>query len=254
MAYDPATGCVQHLKGAKNLAAYLEDMFPYQWSGGICNCRDINGGSSWSHHAECRAYDCMIPTNGGAYRPELGDPIIELLGPHGRRLGLDHLILNRTIYSARSPDGRPYTGRHPHYNHAHIGLNTLGADNLTYATLVAVLGEPVGGPTPPGDDDMDTIKALQKQCNAGGFKGANGQPLVVDGLLGTNTQHALDALAVAASKEGAKGDDGDRGPAGPRGPRGLSGVDGDDGADGEDGTGLEPGDEIKLGTTATVLP
>ena len=153
MAYDPATGCDQHAQGAKALAAYLEDRFPYQYSGGICNCRNVNGGSSWSHHAECRAYDCMIPTgSGGSYRPELGDPIIELLGPHGRRLGLDHFILNRRIYSGTSPDGRYYSGRHPHYNHAHIGLNTMGADNLTYATLIAVLGDP-NDPAPiPGED------------------------------------------------------------------------------------------------------
>lgn len=205
MAYDPATGCTPHSAGAKALAAYLEDMFPYQYSGGICNCRNVNGGSSWSHHAECRAYDCMIPTgSGGSYRPELGDPIIELLGPHGRRLGLDHFILNRIIYSTKSPDGRPYTGRHPHYNHAHIGLNTLGATNLTYATLVAVLGEPAGGPTPPPqeDDDMETIKALQVQCNAGGFTGADGKALTVDGLLGKNTQHALNELAKAAAADG----------------------------------------------------
>ena len=150
MPYDPADGCTPHSAGAKALAAYLEDRFPYQYSGGICNCRNVNGGSTWSHHAECRAYDCMIPTDGGAYIPAHGDPIIELLGPHGFRLGLDHFILNRIIYSATSPDGRYYSGRHPHYNHAHIGLNTLGATNLTYATLVAVLGDP----NDTGDNDM----------------------------------------------------------------------------------------------------
>ncbi len=154
MVYDPATGCIPHSAGAKALAAYLEDRFPYQYSGGICNCRNINGGSTWSHHAECRAYDCMIPTDNGAYIPEYGDPIIELLGPHGRRLGLDHVILNRVFYADSSPDGRYYSGRHPHYNHAHIGLNTLGANNLTYATLVAVLGDPFDRNPPPGEETM----------------------------------------------------------------------------------------------------
>jgi len=177
--------------GAKALAAYLEDMFPYQYSGGIYNCRDVRGGSSWSHHAEGRAYDCMIPTNGGQYRPELGDPIIQLLGPNGKRLGLDHLILNRTIYSTRSPDGRYYSGVHPHYNHAHIGLHTIAATNLTYATLVAVLGEPDGGTPPEEDEDMtEYIKAQQENLRAAGYVGANGRPLTIDGIYGANTQFA----------------------------------------------------------------
>jgi hypothetical protein len=131
-------------QGAKSLAAYLEDRFPYQSSMGICNCRPVRGGTTRSHHSECRAYDCGIPTDNGKYIPTFGDPIHELLGPHGKRLGLDHLILNRRIYSATSPDGRTYKGVHPHYNHAHIGLNTRAGQTLNYATLVAVLGDPSG--------------------------------------------------------------------------------------------------------------
>ena len=47
---------------------------------------------------------------------------------------------------------------------------------------------------------------------------------------------------------GPKGDDG------ARGSKGIRGATGADGADGADGTGLEPGDTLNLGTTATVLP
>jgi len=202
--YHSPTSCTPKLpKGAKSLLAYLEDHFGYVFSMGICNCRDVRGGSSLSHHANCRALDAGIPTgSNGSYRPELGDPIHQLLGPHGRELGLNHLILNRTIYSARSPDGRWYGGVHPHYNHAHIGLTEAGAINLNYASLVAILGEPAGGITPPPEDDMETIKALQIQCNSGGFKGADGKVLKVDGLLGPNTQHALNSLAKAAAAGG----------------------------------------------------
>jgi hypothetical protein len=190
--YDAATGCVPHPHGAKALAAYLEDRFPYQFSLGICNCRDVRGGTSWSHHAECRAYDCGIPTNSGAYRPELGDPIIELLGPHGKRLGLDHVILNRVIYSAKSPDGRPYTGVHPHYNHAHIGLHTIAADSLTYATLVSVLGTPTNG----GDDDVEQVyKDLQQ-----GLKDAGYYTGTIDGLWGPNSKAAYSAMCKDAKK------------------------------------------------------
>lgn len=148
--YADPTSCTPRLPGgAKSLAAYLEDRFPYQTSLGICNCRPVRGGSTLSHHGPCWAYDCGFPTGpGGSFLPEYGDPIVELLGPHGRRLGLDHLIMNRIIYSARSPNGRVYRGRHPHYNHAHIGLSEEGARHLNYATLVAVLGDPAAG----GDD------------------------------------------------------------------------------------------------------
>ena len=144
--YADPTSCLPALPaGAKSLAAYLEDQFPYQRSLGICNCRPVGGSSTLSHHGPCWAYDSGIPTGpNGVYLPEYGDPIVELLGPHGKRLGLDHLILNRTIYSARSPNGRYYRGVHPHYNHAHIGLSEEGARHLNYATLVDVLGEPEG--------------------------------------------------------------------------------------------------------------
>lgn len=153
--YVDPTSCLPALPaGAKSLAAYLEDRFPYQTSLGICNCRPVRGGSTLSHHGPCWAYDSGIPTGSrGSYLPEYGDPIVELLGPHGRRLGLDHLILNRIIYSARSPNGRVYKGTHPHYNHAHIGLSEEGARNLNYATLVAVLGDPGTG----GDDAMSLL-------------------------------------------------------------------------------------------------
>lgn len=204
--YDAATGCDQHPTGAKALLAYLVRAFPYGWSGGICNCRNINGGSSWSHHAECRAVDFMIPTAAGRYIPAYGDPIHELLGPHGRRLGLDHLILNRTVYSKKSPDGRYYGGRHPHYDHAHIGLHTIAADNLTYATLVSVLGDP-GGIAPPteGDAEMEAyIKGQQENLNAAGFTDYEGKALVVDGKYGARTQSA-EAKRDAAAKSGGTG-------------------------------------------------
>jgi hypothetical protein len=172
-------------------------MFPYQFSLGICNCRSVRGGSTFSHHANCRAYDCGIPTNDKRYRPELGDPIHRLLGPHGQRLGFDHLILNRIIYSRRSPDGRPYKGVHPHYNHAHIGLTSKAGANLNYATLVAVLGEPAGGPTPGGDLEMNALKLGSKGDAVGYYQEAlnnlvSTKPLLkVDKDFGTKTDTAV---------------------------------------------------------------
>lgn len=205
-AYSAPTSCTPATpQGAKALAAYLEDYFPYQFSLGICNCRPVRGGTTMSHHGPCRAYDCGIPTGaGGAYIPAMGDPIVRLLGPHGRRLGLDHLILNRRIYSAKSPDGRAYTGVHPHYNHAHIGLTRAGAVNLNYATLAAVLGEPVGGqpPTDPGDNNVEKVyKDLQQGLkDAGYYTGA------IDGLWGPNSKAAYSAMCKDAKRTGSSGD------------------------------------------------
>lgn len=160
-SYAAPTTCKPAIpQGAKSLLAYLIDRFPWVFSMGICNCRGSTGGSGLSHHANCRAVDLGIPTTpSGGYISKYGDPIIELLGPHGKRLGLDHLILNRIIYSATSPSGRYYSGPHPHYDHAHTGLTVAGATNLNYATLVAVLGDPAGGaimlPILVGTDDED---------------------------------------------------------------------------------------------------
>ena len=94
-------------------------------------------------------------------------------------------------------------------------------------------------------DDMETIKAIQKQCNAGGFRGVNGQPLTVDGILGPNTQHAMNALAVAASVPGEKGDKGDKGSDGLRGPKGAQGIEGDPGPTGIAGIQGVKGDDGK---------
>lgn len=245
--YASPTSCTPKTpQGAKSLLVYLGDYFPYTFSMGICNCRNVGGSSSLSHHANCRAYDCGIPTNRGAYRPELGDPIHQLLGPHGRRLGLDHLILNRRIYSARSPNGRRYNGVHPHNNHAHIGLTAAGGLHLNYATLVAVLGEPAQGgddmaflPLQDGDgldrgrpERRDDVFLLQSML---GFTHGD-----LDGFYGGDTAAAVaphdpaggdgsvcGGLTYAAIQgEGTKGAKGDPGVKGDPGRKGDPGKDG----------------------------
>lgn len=197
---------------------YLEDMFPGQVSMGICNCRDIAGGSSWSHHAECRAYDEGFAVFTGQ---TIGIRTLELLGPHGARLGIDHMILNHDpgasdrgdprVYSARSPQGRTYTGSHPHKNHNHIGLTRNAGRLLTYATLVDVLGDPSdqtketedmlplqfghGYPVQPdgsklaGDHShrIEDVRALQDLLNL-----AYGTGLKLDGLYGPATATAVE--------------------------------------------------------------
>ncbi len=168
-SYQSATGCTKYgPAGAQALLTYLEDIFPGQVSMGICNCRSVRGGSSYSHHAECRAYDEGFAVFVGQ---TIGVKTLELIGPHGRTIGCDHMIMNHQpgasgrgdprIYSARSPQGRVYTGSHAHKNHNHIGLTRNSGLHLTYATLVSVLGPAI---PKEGDDDM----LLQK-----GSKGQN---------------------------------------------------------------------------------
>lgn len=186
--YQSATGCTRYgPAGAQALLTYLEDCFPDQTSYGICNCRQVRGGASYSHHAECRAYDEGFAVFEGQ---DIGVKTLEKLGPHGKRLGIDHMIVNHQpgaadrgdprIYSARSPSGRTYTGTHPHKNHNHIGLTRGAGVNLTYATLVEVVGEPSGLVE---SSDMAFTKGLTEAqwralYQAGIAKGASEQAVV----------------------------------------------------------------------------
>lgn len=150
-AYQPASGCTKYgPAGAQALLTYTEDVFTeLHRSMGICNCRPVNGGGSWSHHAECRALDSGFTIVTGQ---PWGYWFALILAEHGARVGLDHIITNAEpwasgrgkplIFSARSPSGRTYTGAHPHKDHNHNGLTRNAGRNLTYATLVAVYGTP----------------------------------------------------------------------------------------------------------------
>ena len=131
--------------GIKAYAAYAEDAWPYQTSMGIYNCRFIGGTTTYSKHACGDAYDQGIPTesNGGPI-PQLGDPVVTALAANGVALGISQIIYNRKIYDRRSPNGRTYRGRHPHYNHLHISFTHGAGQNLTYAYIVLVLGDPKG--------------------------------------------------------------------------------------------------------------
>ena len=129
--------------GVKAYAAYAEDAWPYQTSMGIYNCRYIGGTTTYSKHACGDAYDQGIPTeSNGQPIPQLGDPVVEALAANGVALGISQIIYNRKIYDRRSPNGRTYRGRHPHYNHLHISFTHGAGQNLTYAYIASVLGNP----------------------------------------------------------------------------------------------------------------
>lgn len=147
--------------GSKAFLAYLLDTFPYTKSMGLYNCRNVAGKSDKSEHAEGRALDLGIPiTTSKKAKPELGDPVTELLMPHGKRLGIQLMIYNRRAWSARSPDGREYKGPHPHYDHVHLGLTPIAGAMLTYATLEEVLGGAEPAPELNGITHRVTATAL----------------------------------------------------------------------------------------------
>ena len=130
----------QAMPGARALLAWLLKAYPSTSSLGIYNCRNVRGGTSMSIHACGRAVDLKVPMINNRGTP-LGHSIVNQLAAEGKRLGIQAIIYDREIWSARSPDGRYYGGTAPHYDHIHIELNKNAGSKLNLATLYAVLGE-----------------------------------------------------------------------------------------------------------------
>lgn len=197
--------------GVKAYAAYAEDAWPYQTSMGIYNCRYIGGTTTYSKHACGDAYDQGIPTQSNrAAIPQLGDPVVKALAANGIALGISQIIYNRKIYDRRSPNGRTYKGRHPHYNHLHISFTQGAGQSLTYAYIVSVLGEPEG-------EDMSLLGFDIGVMGAPAVKGLKSETLQamlvergydlgtwgpnedgIDGSAGDDTRTALHEWKIAA--------------------------------------------------------
>lgn len=104
---------------------------------GIYNCRSVRGGATTSLHGEGRAFDAGFPVGDTD-----GDELLRRLLRVPGRLGIQCIIYERTIYSAKSPEGRPYTGVVPHDDHLHIEFTWESATELTYETVKTVLARP----------------------------------------------------------------------------------------------------------------
>lgn len=138
--WDAAVRCTSGATaGAQLLLQWALAEYPVSWSGGIYNCRTVRGTQVRSIHGEGRALDVMLPTPSGRAHSE-GYSLLRRIGVHGRKLGVQCVIFDRTIYSARSPDGRPYTGVHPHVDHLHIELTRAAGRSLTSERIVSLLG------------------------------------------------------------------------------------------------------------------
>jgi peptidoglycan hydrolase-like protein with peptidoglycan-binding domain len=157
----------------------------------------------------------MFPVIGGKAHSE-GHDLFKILAQNADKLGLQAIIWDRKIFSARTPSGRVYTGTNPHVDHLHIEMNRHFADTLTPARINSILGTAPSAPNlrPPENlrtlrlaspfmrgEDVRFAQRKMGNLNADGvfgpktdtetrnFQKTNG--LKVDGVIGKQTWTAL---------------------------------------------------------------
>ena len=89
---------------------------------------------------------------------------------------------------------RPYSGANGHWSHVHISVLAANQNDVSLWNIGIEKGDE--------KELKELIKAIQTALNAGGFKGANNKVLSVDGVIGPNTQFALNSQAHAAAQQG----------------------------------------------------
>lgn len=181
---------------------------------GIYSCRSVRGSTTRSLHGEGRAVDVGFS---GVANPA-GTRLLNLLLPHVGELGIQLIIWNRRIYSARYPRGAAYTGVVPHTDHLHIELTWAAARTLTRARIRQVLG---GGGAPPATDwtairrwnaglvyndfvklpnmDGGTPKSMQIGVLQNALNIVNNAGLKVDGEYGPATMAAVYKFQIAVN-------------------------------------------------------
>jgi len=178
--------CLTNYQASKNL--------------GIYNCRTVRGSTAPSMHGEGRAIDVGFPVLNRKAHAD-GSRLLEDLAKHAGDLGLQCIIWNRRIYSARSPRGRKYTGTNPHIDHLHIELTREAAKHLTPQRIAQVLGR-AEAPTAPEKSKVEALPTLRlrRPRMTGSYvtkvqelineKRAHGK-IKVDGVFGPNTRRAV---------------------------------------------------------------
>jgi peptidoglycan hydrolase-like protein with peptidoglycan-binding domain len=197
--------------------AYVLATFPRATNLGIYNCRNARGTTTFSPHAEGRAIDVGFPLASNGRGSSYGYALVNaLLKADPSKLGIQAIIYDRKIWSAKSPSGRDYTGVHPHYDHVHIEMTRAAADSVTLATVRSVLGGGVSTGSryeayktgvKPGSRTIgqfrtqpwsagDDVKEVQRLLNAWYPKLSR---LAVDGYFGAKT---TDRVRYLQSKAG----------------------------------------------------
>jgi peptidoglycan hydrolase-like protein with peptidoglycan-binding domain len=162
-AWYPAERCTDGPEpGAKALMAYILENFQNARNLGIYNCRTVRGGTTTSPHGEGRALDVGFPLGSDGKGSTYGHALVEALLDAGpSKLGIQAIIYDRRIWSAKSPSGRDYTGVHPHYDHVHFEITRTAAAAITLATVRNVLGGQITEPEPPPADRYETYKSAK---------------------------------------------------------------------------------------------
>ena len=146
---------------------------------GIENCRTIAGSGNRSLHGEGRAIDVGFSGSGNPN----GTALLQVLLRHRVALGIQLIIWNRRIYSARHPNGAPYsrTGNATieHRDHLHIELTWHAARTLTLgrvrqivagtssATVTTPVPVTVPIPEPEPEEDDDVKQTLIRHHDGG---------------------------------------------------------------------------------------
>lgn len=130
------------MPGTKNLqtAIMQSPEYPEAMDFGILNCRPVRGGTSLSKHGKGRAGDTGFPLLPGRVAHPRGYQLVAVLRANAWELGLETIIWNRTLYSARWPQGRYYDGVADHKDHVHWEQITPYAKSLTLDQAVDLIG------------------------------------------------------------------------------------------------------------------
>lgn len=128
---------------------------------GIYVCRSVRGSADRSVHGDGRALDF-------GYRSiAAGNRLLLILLKHRMALGIQLIIYNRRIYSAKAPNGAAYQGVNSHTDHLHVELTWNAATSLTPSRIRQILAgsnipTPIVPATPPptAPVDMAAVRRL----------------------------------------------------------------------------------------------
>lgn len=155
-AYQAAGGCTGYTPNGSNefMNWAVHDFGQGARNLGIYNCRSVRGSYNRSVHGEGRAVDVGFSGSGNP----AGTRLLNTLLPHVGALGIQMIIWNRRIYSARYPRGAAYNGTVPHTDHLHIELTWNAARNLTRSRIRQIVGAGQQAPAPSNQVDWWAVR------------------------------------------------------------------------------------------------